>query len=282
MMRLPDSIQQVLDDRVSGSVSLLKRLIIALENALLNPELDPATFISYIEHVRRKLEMFTVIRHFCDELILSHNISVRHYPANYLNFIQEYKEFWEHAPQQLKQNLLRAARLKKSTIMLHSNSGTVSEVFRLLAEEQMDIKIIQTLAAPAEEGRIQALELAAMGYQVRLIPDVLAAGMMKETDYLVLAADQVRRNTIVNKTGSLQMALAAREYNVPVIILTESRKINKSGKEMPFRDRSRDEGEILKATRHPNISAENLYFEAIPGHLVHAIVTEQKIITQER
>lgn len=277
-MRLPHSIQKVLEDNVSGSVSLLKRLIIALENELLDPQLDPATFISYIEQVRRKLEMFTVIRHFCEELILSHNISVKQYPANYLDFIQEYREFWERAPQQLKNNLVRTVELNHKKVMLHSNSGTVSEVFRLLAGEGMDIRIVQTLSSPAEEGRLQALELAKLGFQVTLIPDVLAAGKMKEMDYLILAADQVRRNTIVNKTGSLQMALAAREFNVPLVILTESRKINKSGMDAPFRDSSRDEKEILKGTAHPNVSALNLYFEEIPGYLVSKIITEKKIL----
>lgn len=277
-MRLPHSIQQVMDDKVSGSVSLLKRLIIALENELLDPELDPATFISYIEQVRHKMEMFTVIRHFCDELILSHNISVKHYPANYLDFMHEYREFWERAPQMLMNNLLRTVKLKNKTVMLHSNSGTIIEVFRLLAKDQPGIQVFQTLSAPAEEGRLQALELAGMGYQVTLIPDALSGEMLRDTDYLLLAADQVRRDTILNKTGSLQMVLAAQQFNVPVIVLTESRKINRSGSTTPFRDRLRDNREILKDTIHQNITAKNLYFEEIPRYLVNEIITEKKIL----
>lgn len=280
-MRLPHSIQQVMDDKVSGSVSLLKRLIIALENELLDPELDPATFISYIEQVRHKMEMFTVIRHFCDELILSHNISVKHYPANYLDFMHEYREFWERAPQMLMNNLLRTVKLKNKTVMLHSNSGTIIEVFRLLAKDQPGIQVFQTLSAPAEEGRLQALELAGMGYQVTLIPDALSGEMLRDTDYLLLAADQVRRDTILNKTGSLQMVLAAQQFNVPVIVLTESRKINRSGSTTPFRDRLRDNREILKDTIHQNITAKNLYFEEIPRYLVNEIITEKKILDPE-
>ncbi len=277
-MRLPPSIQQVLNDKVSGSVTLLNKLMIALENELMDHELDPATFISYIEQVRRKTEMFTVIRHFCEELILTHNISVRNYPANYLEFIDEYKAFWERAPQLLKNNLLRLARLKNSTVMLHSNSGTVIEVFRLLSKEQVEIKVIQTLSAPAEEGRIQAIELAEMGYQVQLIPDALVGEMMRQTNYLILAADQVRRDVIINKTGSLQMVLAANEFNVPVFVLTESRKLNRSRQNAPFRDRPRDEKEILQGTLHPNISAQNLYFEEVPRHLAGKIITEKLVL----
>lgn len=276
-MRLPPSIQRVLDDKVSGSVSLLNRLIIALENELLDPELDPATFISYIEQVRHKMEMFTVIRHFCDELILSHNISVKHYPVNYLDFMHEYREFWERAPQLLMNNLLRSVKLKDKTVMLHSNSGTIIEVFRLLAKEQPGTQVFQTLSAPVEEGRLQALELAEMGYRVTLIPDALAAEVMRDTDYLLLAADQVRRDTIVNKSGSFQMVLAAQAFSVPVIVITESRKINRSAQTAPFRDRSRDEKEILKDTIHPNIAAKNLYFEEIPMYLVNEIITEKRI-----
>lgn len=277
-MKLPASIEHVLNDKVSGSVTLLQRLIIALENELMDQELDPATFISYIEQIRHRMEMFTVVRHFCDEMILTHNISVRNYPANYLEFIHEYKEFWERAPQLLKNNLVRLARLKNSTVMLHSNSGTVIEVFRLLSNEQVEMKVIQTLSAPAEEGRIQAMELAEMGYRVQLIPDALAAEMMRKTDYLILAADQVREDVIINKTGSLQMVLAANELGVPVFVLTESRKINRSAQEEPFRDTPRDATEVMGDTLHPNMSAVNFYFEEVPRNLVGKIITEQQIL----
>jgi translation initiation factor 2B subunit (eIF-2B alpha/beta/delta family) len=252
--------------------------MIALENELMDQELDPATFISYIEQIRHRMEMFTVVRHFCEELILTHNISVRNYPANYLEFIHEYKEFWERAPQLLKNNLVRLANLKNTTVMLHSNSGTVSEVFRLLSKEGYAIQVFQTLSAPAEEGRIQAIELANMGFRVKLIPDALAAEMMRKTDFLILAADQVREDVIINKTGSQQMVLAANEFGVPVFVLTESRKINRSAQEDPFRDTPRDEMEVMGDTLHPNVSAVNLYFEEVPRNLVGKIITEQQIL----
>ncbi|MEX2369856.1 MAG: hypothetical protein WD578_02530 [Bacteroidales bacterium] len=275
-MAIPDSLQHILKDNLSGSVTLLKKLMVALENELLNPVLDPATFIGYIELLREKMELFTVIRHFCDELLLSHNISVRNYPANYLSFIHEYKEFWEHAPQLLMNNLLKNVDLKNKIVMVHSNSGTIREVFRLLSGKTTDIKFYQTLSAPAEEGRIQAHDLANMGYKVVLIPDALTAEKMKDTDVLILAADQVRKHTIVNKTGTLQMVLAAQEFSVPVVVLTESRKMNQKTEDGPFQDKKRDMGEILNDIRHPNITAENLYFEEIPKYLVNHLITEKK------
>lgn len=278
-MILPASIQQILDDNLSGSLTLLKRLMIVLENELLNPELDPATFIAYIEHIRDRMELFTVIRHFCDELILSHNISVSHYPANYLDFIFEYKEFWEQAPQLLMNNLLREADLKNKSVMVHSNSGTIREVFRLISKQYTSIEFYQTLSSPAEEGKIQAHDLAEMGFRVVLIPDVLAAEKLKSADYLILAADQVRENTIVNKVGSYQMALAAQELNVPIIVLTESRKLNLRSEEGAFRDKKRDPGEVLNKIMHPKISAENIYFEEVPKYLISRIITEKKVLT---
>lgn len=277
-MKLPVALQQILNDNLSGSVTLLKRLMTALENELLDPELDPSTFISYVEHFRNKMEMFTVVRHFCDELILSHNISVRHYPANYLQFISDYREFWEHVPDLLKNNLLKSYDLRKKTIMVHSNSGTIREVFRLMADQQLDIHFLQTLSAPVEEGRIQALDLAKMGYKVTLIPDALAGEKMKNTDYLILAADQVREKTIVNKVGSLQMVLAANEFAVPVLLLTESRKLNLAHNENPFEDKPRDPNEILLDLNHTNISAENRYLEEVPRFYISRIITERKIL----
>lgn len=277
-MILPASLQNIVDDNLSGSVSLLNRFIVALENELLNPELDPATFISYIEYFRHKMEMFTLIRHFCDELILTHNISVSHYPANYLEFINDYKEFWEHIPQLLLKNLMNTIELQDKSIMVHSNSGTIREVFKLLSQQHTSIHFYQTLSAPAEEGRVQAHDLAQMGFKVTLIPDVLAAEKMKLSDYLILAADQIRAKTIVNKVGSHAMAMLAQEFNVPVIVLSESRKLNHLKKNAPFKDKNRDSKEILDKIIHPNLHAENIYFEEIPRHLISKIITEKGVV----
>ncbi|MCF8226827.1 MAG: hypothetical protein K9J30_13200 [Bacteroidales bacterium] len=277
-MILPEPLKQIQDDNLSGSVTLLKRLMVALENELMNPEMDAVTFMSYIEHFRSKMEMFTVIRHFCDELILSHNVSSRKYPENYLDFICDYKNFWEHAPQLLLNNLKRTADLNGKTIMLHSNSGTIREVFRLFAKETTNVNIYQTLSAPAEEGRIQAHDLANMGYDVTLIADALSAEKLKSSDYLILAADQVTEKTIINKIGSLQMVLASQEFNVPVLVITESRKLNLSVKDGAFVDKERNCNEIMKEITHPRLKADNRYFEEIPKYFISNMITEKEIM----
>lgn len=274
-MSLPKSIQVILDDNVSGSVTLLKRLMVVLEKELLDPELDPTSFIGYIQHIRKIMEMFTVIRHFCDELILSHNVSTKNYPVNYLDFISEYKEFWEKTPQLLLNNLQKKINLNKRTVLFHSNSGTIREVFRLMAAKETTTKIIQTLSAPMEEGRVQAHDLATMGYQVTLIPDALAAEKIKNAHYVILGADQVRKNSIINKVGSLQIILSAQHFNVPVYILTESRKMLLSQGDGDFKDKNREEQEILHDIIHPNLKAENYYFEEIPKYLLTGIITER-------
>jgi translation initiation factor 2B subunit (eIF-2B alpha/beta/delta family) len=275
-MPLPTSIQHILADNISGSVTLLKRLMTALETELLtNEKMDPSAFINIIHTVRRRMELFTVIRHFCDELILSHNVSIRDYPENYLDFIAQYKEFWEKAPQRMMNHLLQEVSLKDRTVMFHSNSGTIREVFSLLAKKDLNIRVLQTLSAPAEEGRVQAHDLAEHGYPVTLITDAMAGSMMEQADYLILAADQLRKNSIINKTGSLQMVLAAQQFNVPVIVITESRKAAYSKDESEFKDAPRDPNEVLNEIVHPNIKAENYYFEEVPRYLVNHLITEK-------
>ena len=281
-MIIPSSIEQIFKDNVSGSVTLLKRLTVALENLLLDTELDPATFIAYVEHIRQKMGVFTVIRHFCDELILSHNVSVQQFPGNYLDFIREYKDFWEHAPRFLLNNLLKKVNLQKKTVMLHSNSDTIKEVFRLYSEKDKSVHFIQTVSAPAEEGRIQGHDLALMGFKVTLVADALTASMLKRTHLLILGADQVRKSTIINKVGTLQMVLAAQEFNVPVFVLTESRKIAKYDSGEEFKDQPRDKTEILRDIVHPNLTAENFYFEEIPKYMLSGIITEKEIIDNKR
>ncbi len=275
-MKLPVSIQQIIDDNLSGSVTLLKRLIIELEKELLQTDLDAETFMRYITEIRRRMEMFAVIRHFCDELILSHNVTPAAYPQNYLAFISDYRNFWERAPYLMARNLEKIVDLKDSRLLLHSNSGTIREVFRVLSERTEGVSFYQTLSAPAEEGRIQAHDLAEQGYRVTLITDAAAGAVMPQTDFVILAADQMNPTSFINKTGSLQIVLAAQEFNVPVYVLTESRKSNtaKQGNQR-FTDIRRQPGELLDQIRHPRINAENIYFEEVPNYLITGFITEK-------
>jgi translation initiation factor 2B subunit (eIF-2B alpha/beta/delta family) len=71
-----------------------------------------------------------------------------------------------------------------------------------------------------------ARRLAAAGINVTLITDAQAGVFVEQADVVLLGADAVTPDGVVNKVGSRLLALAAKAAGVPVVAVTECLKIS--------------------------------------------------------
>ena len=74
-------------------------------------------------------------------------------------------------------------------------------------------------------------ELAKTGINVCLTTEAMAGNLIKQTDVVILGADQILPNgDVVNKTGSRMLAILAKHHKIPVyVISTADKKIKKAG-----------------------------------------------------
>lgn len=166
-----------------------------------------------------------------------------------------------------------------AVVLTHSFSSTVLGALRRAKQEGRDFSVIATESRPMCEGVALARELAAAGVEVRLIVDAAAALLMGEARLVLLGADAVTGEGVINKVGSRAIALAAREHGVPVYALATGDKLVPSGYRMPP-EPAHPAYEVF-AEQVQGISVLNYYFEETPLDLFTGIVSEDGLLAKE-
>ena len=182
---------------------------------------------------------------------------------------------WASAAQQIAEN---ARPFLHGTVLTHSLSGTV-QVALLACQNQLE-HVYVTEGRPRCEGRATAQALASAGIPVTLLTDAEAGLFISACAAVVIGADSVLGDgSVVNKTGSYLLALAARASrpkHVPFLALAEMLKIASSSK--PHLEEM-DLAEVLPADL-PGVSARNIYFDRTPASLLSAIITERGLLNR--
>lgn len=161
-------------------------------------------------------------------------------------------------------------------VMTISDSGTVS---RALVEAKHQLKCVYVCESrPLLEGRRLAARLADEGIDVALLTDAQAYTRMAEVDAVLLGADTVLANhDVVNKAGSALLALAARQFDKPVWIAAAEIKFARRGDgEMVQEENPSDE--VWNAAPQ-GVRTLNAYFDRVPGELISALITENRVVT---
>lgn len=116
--------------------------------------------------------------------------------------------------------LLRSARV----ILTHSRSGTVARSLALAAQRGRRLQVVCPVAEPGGEGRRMAEEVAALGHTAILLPDFAATVWMPRIDLVLVGADAWDGEGVVNKIGTLTLAVVARAFQRPVFVVATSEK----------------------------------------------------------
>jgi translation initiation factor eIF-2B subunit delta len=131
------------------------------------------------------------------------------------------------------------------------------------------------------EGRIQAVNIHKLGYEVKLVSDTGYARHLDRINMILLGADAIFRDYFVNKSGTYNICLAAKNSGIPVYVLADSRKFWFSlppDHREPQYTESKKPGEELWADPYPGVDIENYYFEKIPVGWADGFITEKEIL----
>lgn len=144
------------------------------------------------------------------------------------------------------------------------------------------IQAICTETRPYLQGaRLTAESLAEMGVPTRLITDAMPAHLMArgEVDLFITAADRVTMDGhVVNKVGTLQIALAAHVLDVPYIALVHAPDAEaKSIADVELEDRNGDEVLHTLGSRTASHRVSGIYpaFDVTPPRFVSTIATDR-------
>ncbi|MBI3314704.1 MAG: hypothetical protein HYZ86_02005 [Candidatus Omnitrophica bacterium] len=128
-------------------------------------------------------------------------------------------------------------------ILTHCNvSGELAMAASLALAQGKKIKFYATETRPYMQGaKLTIWELTQAKAQVILVADNAAGALMAEgmVNKVIIGSDRSAANgDIANKIGSYQIAVLAKEFNIPLIVLTQPSKGVAEGEDMPIEQRS--------------------------------------------
>lgn len=172
------------------------------------------------------------------------------------------------------------------TIMTHCNSAAAISIIATAHSQGKNISVITTESRPRLQGHLNLKQLDKLGISTALIVDSAVRYFMKEVDLVIVGADAVAVNgSVVNKIGTSQLALAAREARKNVIIAAETYKFSPRtilGELVEIEER--DFSEVIskeKLGEFSNVRVRNPAFDVTPREYVDLIVTEVGAIPPE-
>jgi methylthioribose-1-phosphate isomerase len=163
--------------------------------------------------------------------------------------------------------------------------GTALGVIRMAVEGGRKMHVLVPETRPYLQGaRLTAWELNEDGIPLTLITDNMVGHYFKKGDVgaVVVGADRIASNgDTANKIGTYQIAVLAREHNVPFYVAAPISTLDltiPSGEHIPIEQRAAEEVTHFRGVRiAPDVEVGNPAFDVTPARFIAAIITERGV-----
>lgn len=182
----------------------------------------------------------------------------------------------------------------KDVILTHCNAGSLATVdygtalgiVRTAWEQGKEIKVVATETRPKLQGaRLTAYELKRDGIPVTLITDNMVGYVMSKRliDKVVVGADRIVRDAVINKIGTYTIAVLAHEHNVPFYVAAPKSTFDlvHTSKDVIIEERNVEEVTYVGSQRIApiGVKALNPAFDITPMKYVSAIICETGLLS---
>ena len=179
------------------------------------------------------------------------------------------------------------------TVLTHCNAGalacvdygTALGVFRAARDAGKSINVICDETRPRGQGAsLSVWEMQQENIPVKLIPDVASGFLMSQgkIDKVVIGADRIAKDGVVNKIGSFMVAMAAKQHDVPFYVAAPLSTFDFEASifDTEIEERDGDEVRYYGGARICPEGTEviNPAFDITPKEFITGIITENGII----
>jgi ribose 1,5-bisphosphate isomerase len=172
-----------------------------------------------------------------------------------------------------------------SIIMTHCNSSAALSVIKSAFKSGKNIEVIATESRPRLQGHITVRELTEAGIPTTLIVDSAVRYFIENVDCVVVGADTITANgALINKIGTSQIALAAKEARVPFMVAAETYKFSPKtllGELVEIEERDIQEVVPPEIMSLKGLKVRNPAFDVTPRDYIDTIITEIGMIPPE-
>ncbi len=288
MRLVPDIAESLLAERDAPAVDIANGAAAALMQFCDHWQGDDAHFLAELTDLCRELtaaQPNTVsLLNLCTEVLRATERETTIYvrgqaqratlPQSASSAALKFTAFLAHHARRIANELLPYVH-SGSLLLTHSYSTTVLAALQRAHGAGKRFGVVCTESRPQREGLRMARALARSGIAVEVIVDASAALFLHGFYTLLIGADALSSDGVVNKVGTFGMALAARSVGVPVYCLAGSEKLLPRG--APFTIIEQLPDELVDA--EPNLQGFNLYSDQTPLDLVTRFFTEDGVFS---
>ena len=168
----------------------------------------------------------------------------------------------------------------QSTVLTYSNSATVIAALRYAHDHGRIRRVLLSESRPAYDGRPQALALLEYGIAVEYSIDIALFERLAEATVVVVGADAVFPEHLVNKLGTRALAQLAQLQGIPCFSLCAANKFLPTAATALLRIAEHPDQEVWPEAPH-GLTISNRYFDTTPLALLRGIVSDQGLYTPE-
>jgi methylthioribose-1-phosphate isomerase len=184
----------------------------------------------------------------------------------------------------------------KDVVLTHCNAGSLATVdygtalgvVRAAVEEGKKIEVIADETRPKLQGaRLTCYELKRDKIPVTLISDTMVGYVMSKglVDKVVVGADRIVKDAVLNKIGTYNVAVLAKEHGIPFYVAAPTSTMDSTitSEEAVIEERSPEEVTNVRSERiaPEGVKVLNPAFDITPLEYVTAIITEEGILYPE-
>jgi methylthioribose-1-phosphate isomerase len=166
--------------------------------------------------------------------------------------------------------------------------GTALGVIRAAWEQGKKIKVIATETRPKLQGaRLTTYELKRDGIPVTLITDNMVGYVMYKrlVDMVIVGADRIVRDAVINKIGTYTIAVLAKEHNIPFYVAAPKSTfdLSHSSSDVTIEERRSEEVTHIGSQRiaPEGVNVLNPAFDITPLDYVTAVICEEGVLHKE-
>lgn len=174
----------------------------------------------------------------------------------------------------------------KDILMTISASSAVEGLLLEAFKDSLDFKVFVPESRPMYEGRLMAERLANKGVKIILIADHAMFHYLSECSSILIGADRVTPEGVINKIGTYGLAIAAKELKIPLYCISERMKFIQNVSPIENLIVYQPEEQIYPIDQAKNkpdkLNVKNIYFDFTPMSYISKFLTEDGLMTPKR
>lgn len=159
-------------------------------------------------------------------------------------------------------------------IFTYGNNTAVIEILKKAISQKRKFEVYCSKSSPSMEGINLARYLSERGMKTTLCEDAQIGTIINDMSLVVIGADRLYEEGIVNKAGTLAVCLLAKYYGIRVYLAVETSKVLKTT-ERSIKNSERNPSEVYTGVE--SFTVVNNYYEKIPFDLIHKVICEEGV-----